>query len=100
MKGEIAISTNSSIKISLTAQKKGYGCCVAIMNEGKFGGGEMLSLGFQTQWYSGSFLNYILLIAHPPLNHFLTCSYSKHADKGFKIEDITFRKFSYFQTTV
>lgn len=70
------------------------------MNEAKVGGEETLSsLGFQTQWYSGSFLNYTLFIGHP-LNNFLTCSYSKHADNGFKIEDITFRKFSYFYTMI
>lgn len=93
--GESASSTNCSIKSVFTAQEK-YCCCVANMNEAKLGWEGGLSLVFQTQWYSVSFLNYTLLISHSPLNNCLTCSYSKHAVKGFKIEDTTFRKKMFF----
>lgn len=83
------------MQIYFTAQEKEYCCCVAIMNEAKLGWEEGLSsLDFQTQWYSDSCLNYTLVISHSPLNNCLT--YSKHAVKGFKIEDTIFRKILFF----
>lgn len=67
------------------------------MNETKLAWEEgLFSLDFQTQWHSGSFLNYTLLISHSPFSNCLTCSYSKRAVRGFKIEDTTFRKILFF----